>query len=223
MSLNIRKDELVYVIGPMGCGKATSLNCLTRIHVPSGGDLYIDEVPADPRRHGIFSVFQELSAFSWLTVGGNLTYGFKIKRIPEAEINHRMDQILDLMGLQEFRRAYLSELSVSAEQRIAIGRSSTIQPDLLLMDELYGQMDVEMRFYLGGRVIHLWKELGNMVVSITRSMEEAVCLAEHTLILSNKPARAEEEVRINLPEPKNITSSRSTEYQNYITGKIKWW
>ena len=153
----------------------------------------------------------------------NLAYGLKIKRIPKAEIDRRVNQILDLMGLQEFRKAYPGELSVSAEQRIIIGRSFAMQPDLLLMDEPYGQMDVKMRFYLEDEVIRLWKELGSTVVFITHNIEEAVYLAERVLILSNKPAKIKEEVRIDLPRPRNITSSRFIEYRNYITDKIKWW
>ena len=127
-----------------------------------------------------------------------------------------MNQILDLMGLQEFRKAYPGELSVSAEQRIIIGRSFAMQPDLLLMD-------VKMRFYLEDEVIRLWKELGSTVVFITHNIEEAVYLAERVLILSNKPAKIKEEVRIDLPRPRDITSSQFIEYRNYITDKIKWW
>ena len=223
MSFNIRKGEFVCVVGPTGCGKTTFLNCLTRIHMPSEGDLYIDGVPADPRKHNISFVFQEPSALPWLTVEDNLAYGLKIKRIPKAEIDRRVNQILDLMGLQEFRKAYPGELSVSAEQRIIIGRSFAMQPDLLLMDEPYGQMDVKMRFYLEDAVIGLWKELGRTGVFITHNIEEAVYLAERVLILSNKPAKIKEEVRIDLPRPRDITSSQFIQYRNYITDKIKWW
>lgn len=223
MSFNIRKGEFVCVVGPTGCGKSTFLNCLTRIHMPSEGDLYIDGVPADPKKHNISFVFQEPSALPWLTVAENIAYGLKIKRLPKEEINKRVNQILDLMGLQEFRNAYPGELSVSAEQRIIIGRSFAMKPDLLLMDEPYGQMDVKMRFYLEDEVIRLWKELGSTVIFITHNIEEAVYLAEKVLILTNKPAKIKEEVMIDLPRPRDITSPKFIEYRNYITDKIKWW
>jgi len=223
MSFNIYKEDFVCVVGPTGCGKSTFLNCLTRIHMPSEGDLYIDGIPADPGKHNISFVFQEPSALPWLTVEDNIAYGLKIKRLSKVEINQRVNQILDLMGLQEFRKSYPGELSVSAEQRIIIGRSFAMQPDLLLMDEPYGQMDVKMRFYLEDEVIRLWKELGSTVVFITHNIEEAVYLAEKVLILSNKPAKIKEEVMIDLPRPRDITSPRFIEYRNYITEKIKWW
>ena len=171
MSFNIRKGEFVCVVGPTGCGKSTFLNCLTRIHMPSEGDLFIDGVPADPRKHNISFVFQEPSALPWMTVEENIAYGLKIKKLPKNEIDERVNQILDLMGLQEFRKSYPGELSVSAEQRIIIGRSFAMRPDLLLMDEPYGQMDVKMRFYLEDEVIRLWKELGSTVIFITHNIE----------------------------------------------------
>lgn len=223
MSFHIRKGEFVCVVGPTGCGKSTFLNCLTRIHMPSEGDLYIDGVPADPKKHNISFVFQEPSALPWLTVAENIAYGLKIKRLPKGEIEQRVNQILDLMGLQEFRNSYPGELSVSAEQRIIIGRSFAMKPDLLLMDEPYGQMDVKMRFYLEDEVIRLWKELDSTVIFITHNIEEAVYLAEKVLILTNKPAKIKEEVRIDLPRPRDITDPGFIEYRNYITDKIKWW
>lgn len=223
MSFTINRGEFLCVVGPTGCGKSTFLNCLTRIHLPSKGELYIDGVPADPRKHNISFVFQEPSALPWLTVEDNIAYGLKIKRLPKDEIQRRVNQILDLMGLQEFRKAYPGELSVSAEQRIIIGRSFAMKPDLLLMDEPYGQMDVKMRFYLEDEVIRLWKELGSTVVFITHNIEEAVYLAERVLILTNKPAKIKEEVVIELPRPRVITDPKFIEYRNYITDKIKWW
>lgn len=223
MSFNIHKGEFVCVVGPTGCGKSTFLNCLTRIHMPTSGDILIDGVPADPRKHNISFVFQEPSALPWLTVEDNIAYGLKIKKVPPQEIKKRVDQIIDLMGLQDSRKAYPGELSVSAEQRIIIGRSFAMKPDLLLMDEPYGQMDVKMRFYLEDEVIRLWKELGSTVIFITHNIEEAVYLAEKVLILTNKPAKIKEEKIIDLPRPRDITSPEFIAYRNEITDKIKWW
>ncbi len=223
MSFNIRKGEFVCVVGPTGCGKSTFLNCLTRIHMPTDGEIYIDDVPADPRKHNISFVFQEPSALPWQTVEQNIAYGLKIKHVPKDEIDRRVNQILDLMGLQDSRKAYPGELSVSMEQRIIIGRSFAMQPDLLLMDEPYGQMDVKMRFYLEDEVVRLWKELGSTVIFITHNIEEAVYLAERVLILSNKPAKIKEDVLIDLPRPRDISSPEFIEYRRYITDKIKWW
>ena len=223
MNFDIKKNEFVCVVGPTGCGKTTFLNCLTRIHQPSEGDLFIDGEPADPRKLNISFIFQEPSALPWLTVEENIAYGLKIKKLPKDEINKRVEQIIKLMGLQDSRKKYPGDLSVSVAQRVVIGRSFAMQPDLLLMDEPYGQMDVKMRFYLEDEVIRLWKELGSTVVFITHNIEEAVYLAERVIILSNKPANIKEEIKIDLPHPRNVADPKFIEYREYITEKIKWW
>ena len=132
-------------------------------------------------------------------------------------------RIIDLMGLEKYRKAYPGELSTSAEQKIVIGRAFAMDPDLLLMDEPYGQMDVKTRFYLEDEVIRIWKEYQKTVVFITHNIEEAVYLAERVLILTNKPARVKEDVPIHLPHPRDINDPEFVRIRNYITEQIKWW
>ena len=159
----------------------------------------------------------------WLTVEQNLRFGLEIKKLPEAEIKERVENIINLLGLQEFRNRYPHQLSVSTAQRIIIGRAFVMKPDLLLMDEPYGQMDIKLRFYLEDEVIRLWKETGTTVVFITHNIEEAVYLAERVLILTNKPAKIREEVVVDLPRPRDVTDPKFIEIRNHITDQIKWW
>jgi sulfonate transport system ATP-binding protein len=223
ITFNIAKGEFVCVVGPTGCGKTTFLNLLTRLDWPTKGELLIDGEPADPKKHSLAFVFQEPSAFPWLTVEENLRFGLEIKNLPKKEIDDRCELIIRLLGLEEFRNLYPHQLSVSSEQRIIIGRAFAMKPDLLLMDEPYGQMDVKLRFYLEDEVIRLWKELGTTVVFITHNIEEAVYLAERILILSNKPTTIKEEVRIDLPHPRDFASPEFVAIRNYVTDRIKWW
>jgi len=223
INFNIKQNEFVCVVGPTGCGKTTFLNLLTRIYEPTTGDLFIDGSPADPAKHSISFVFQEPSAFPWCTVEQNIAFGLKVKKVPQKEIDKRVNDILDLMGLQKFRKSYPRELSVSVVQRVIIGRSFAMRPDLLLMDEPYGQMDVKVRFYLEDEVIRLWRDLKSTIIFITHNIEEAVYLAERIIILSNKPTTIKEEIIIDLPHPRNIADPKFIEYRNYITEKIKWW
>lgn len=223
LNFDIRKGEFVCVVGPTGCGKTTFLNLLTCLVEPTAGSLLIDGEPADPKKHNLAFVFQEPSTFPWRTVEDNIAFGLEIKKLPPKEKQERVDRIISLMGLEKFRKAYPKQLSMSSEQRMVIGRAFAMQPDLLLMDEPYGQMDIKMRFYLEDEVIRLWKELGTTVVFITHNIEEAVYLAERVLILTNKPASIKEEVTIDLPHPRDVTSPEFIRLRKYITDQIKWW
>lgn len=159
----------------------------------------------------------------WLTVEKNLRFGMEIKKMPKEVIDQRVENMISLLGLEEFRDKYPHQLSVSTAQRIIIGRAFAMQPDLLLMDEPYGQMDIKLRFYLEDEVIRLWKEMGTTVVFITHNIEEAVYLAERVLILTNKPAHIKEEVKVDLPRPRDVASPEFIELRNHITDQIKWW
>jgi NitT/TauT family transport system ATP-binding protein len=223
VSFNVREGEFLCVVGPTGCGKTTFLNLLTRLKPQTSGELYIDGVPADPKVHNISFAFQEPSAFPWLTVEQNLEFGLKIKKVPAEVIRERVERIIKLLGLEKFRKSYPHQLSVSSEQRIIIGRAFAMYPDLLLMDEPYGQMDIKMRYYLEDEVVKLWREFKSTVVFITHNIEEATYLAERVLILSNKPAVIKEEVMIDLPRPRDFTDPRFVAIRKHITEQIKWW
>ena len=147
----------------------------------------------------------------------------KIKKEKPAVIKQRTDEVLNLLGLQKFRKQYPHQLSVSSEQRIVIGRSFAMHPDLLLMDEPYGQMDIKMRFYLEDEVVRLWKTFNSTVIFITHNIEEAVYLADKIIILTNKPAKIKEELYIDMPRPRDITSEKFINIRKHVTDQIKWW
>ena len=223
ISFQIKRGEFVCVVGPTGCGKTTFLNLLTKLIEPTAGELLIDGAPADPKRHNIAFVFQEPSAYPWKTVEENIRFGLELKQLPKQEIDARTENILELLGMKQFRRSYPNELSVSSVQRVVIGRAFAMQPDLLLMDEPYGQMDIKLRFYLEDEVIRLWKETGATVLFITHNLEEAVYLAERILVLSNKPTTIKAEIPVTMPHPRNVSDPEFIAIRKKVTDLIKWW
>ncbi|MCL2000717.1 MAG: ABC transporter ATP-binding protein [Planctomycetes bacterium] len=223
ISFNIKKGEFVCFVGPTGCGKTTFLNLLTKLIEPTRGELRIDGEPADPKRHNLAFIFQEPSSYPWLNVEENLRFGLDIKKLPEAEIRLRVDEMIRLLGLEEFRKSYPRKLSVSSAQRVIIGRAFAMRPDLLLMDEPYGQMDIKLRFYLEDEVLRLWREMGTTVLFITHNVEEAIYLSERILILSNKPATIKEEAINPLPYPRDVSSPDFLALRKHVTEQIKWW
>lgn len=223
ISFNINKGDFVCIVGPTGCGKTTFLNLLVKLIEPTSGQILIDGEPSDPKKHNLSFVFQEPSAFPWLTVEQNIRFGLETKKESSSLIKERTDEILGILGLEKARKAYPNELSASTEQRIVIGRSFALHPDLLLMDEPYGQMDIKMRYYLEDEVIKLWKATGATVIFITHNVEEAVYLSNKCLIMSQKPTTIKEELKIDLPRPRDVASPEFVKIREYITSQIKWW
>lgn len=160
---------------PDGCGKTTFLNSLTHLYEPTAGNILLDGEEIDLRKHNIAYIFQEYSAMEWLTVRENVRFGLDIKR-DYKNIDEKVNNALDLVGLTPFADYYPKQLSASMLQRVVIARAFATQPDLLLMDEPYGQLDINLRFKLEDEVIRLCKQTKTTVLFITHNIEEAVYL-----------------------------------------------
>jgi sulfonate transport system ATP-binding protein len=223
ISFDIYKGEFLCIVGPTGCGKTTFLNCLSCFYEPTAGTIKVDGVPANPGVHDMAFVFQEPSAIPWLSVEDNIRFGLNIKRVPEEERERRVEMMLDLVGLRKFRSYLPKQLSASMEQRVVIARNFALNPDILLMDEPYGQLDIKLRFYLEDELIRIWKEIGSTVLFITHNTEEAVYLAERILVLDQKPTKIKEEILVDLPRPRNFADPEFVRIRNHVTDSIKWW
>ena len=223
INFNINKGELVAIVGPTGCGKTTVLNCMSKLTDTTEGDIFIDGVPADPVKHNLAFVFQEPTALPWRTVAENVVYGMEIKGVPEKERKERLDYILSLVGLKDTADLYPNQVSASMMQRIAVARALAVNPDLLLMDEPYGQLDVKLRFYLEDELVKLWQTLGSTVLFITHNIEEAVYVAERIIVLTPKPTKVRAEVVVDLPRPRNFLDPKFVEIRRQVTELIRWW
>ncbi|WP_434510672.1 ABC transporter ATP-binding protein [Desulfitobacterium sp. AusDCA] len=223
ISFNVNEGEFLCIVGPTGCGKTTFLNLLTKLHPATKGSILINGEEADPKKHSLAFVFQEPSSMPWRTVRDNVAYGMQLKKVPTQELEERLDQVIELVGLKECENLYPNQISASMEQRVAVARAFVTQPDLLLMDEPYGQLDIKLRYYLEDELIRLWKELKTTVIFITHNIEEAVYLAERILILSNKPTSIKTEVKVDLPRPRNFLDPEFIRIREEVTDLIKWW
>lgn len=223
ISFNVYDGEFLCIVGPTGCGKTTFLNVMSKLLPSTKGEIYIDGEVANPRKHNLSFVFQEPSSMPWLTVEDNIRFGLEIKRIEKSESDKRIEQLLDLVGLKDFRKYYPRQLSASMDQRLVIARAFALNPDLLLMDEPYCQLDVKLRYYLEDEIIRIWRELNRTVIFITHNIEEAIYVAERILVLTPKPCTIKAEIKVDLPRPRNFADPEFVRIREQVTDMIKWW
>ncbi|MEW6263078.1 MAG: ABC transporter ATP-binding protein [Thermodesulfobacteriota bacterium] len=223
INFNVAEGEFLAIVGPTGCGKTTFLNCLSKLIPTSEGDIYVDGEVADPKKHNLAFVFQEPTCLPWRTVRENVAYGMEIKHFPKEKKERKLASILSLVGLADTANLYPNQVSASMMQRIAVARAFAVEPDLLMMDEPYGQLDVKLRYYLEDELIKLWQTLEATVLFVTHNIEEAVYVAERILVLSNKPTQIKAEVRVDLPRPRSLVDPGFVEIRKKVTELIRWW
>jgi len=221
VSFDVYEGEFLCIVGPTGCGKTTFLNSLTRLYEPTAGSILMNDEPIDLQKHNLAYIFQEYSTMEWLTVRQNVGFGLDIKKTKNKE--EKIDRAIELVGLRGFEDYYPRQLSASMLQRVVIARAFATEPELLLMDEPYGQLDMNLRFKLEDEVIRLCKQTNTTVIFITHNIEEAVYLGDRILVLTNKPTSIKETVTVNMEHPRDIASEEFVQMRNRITDLIKWW
>lgn len=223
ISFDVKPREFLCIVGPTGCGKTTFLNSLTKLYDIDSGSILIDGEEIDLKKHNLAYIFQEYSTMEWLRVEENVAYGLRIKKMPEALIKERVDRVIEMVGLEKFRKYYPRQLSASMLQRVVIARAFAVEPELLLMDEPYGQLDLILKYKLEDELIALWEKTKTTVIFITHNIEEAVYLSDRILVLTNKPTKVKRELVNDLPRPRQISSPEFVALRNQITELIKWW
>lgn len=223
ISFSVKKGEFLCIVGPTGCGKTTFLNSLTKILTIDSGTIQIDGEEVDPKKHNLAYILQEYSTMPWLNVEENIAYGLKIKGVDAQLVKERVDEALDMVNMQQFRKFYPRELSASMLQRVVIARAFSTQPDLLLMDEPYGQLDLNLKYKLEDELLKLWKKTKTTVIFITHNIEEAVYLSDRILVLTNKPTHIKTELVNTLPRPRKVSEKAFVDLRNEVTDLIKWW
>ena len=223
ISFEVGNGEFLCIVGPTGCGKTTFLNSLTKLYELTAGEILLNGEAVDLKKHNVSYIFQGTPNMPWLTVEQNVGFGLDIKKVPEKEKKESVSEMLEIVGLMQYRNYYPAQLSSSMLQRVAIARAFATKPDLLLMDEPYGQLDIELRFKLEDELIKLWKKTGTTVLFITHNIEESVYLGEKILVLTNKPTKVKKFITDDLPRPRDIADPEFVKLRNEVTELIKWW
>lgn len=194
ISFDVAEGEVVAVIGPSGCGKSSLLRVLAGLDKVYGGHVEIstdNQVgKGDGARLASATVFQADSTLPWMTVEKNITsVGLSNLRLSPGERAERTEEVLRLVGLSDFARAYPHELSGGMRQRVSIARALATHPHLLLMDEPLAALDAQTRIVMQQELIDIWRETGSTVVYVTHDIEEAVTVADRVVVLTARPGR----------------------------------
>ena len=200
INLDIKEGELLSVLGPSGCGKTTLLNICAGFLAQTGGKLSLngDLITGPSPERGM--VFQKGALFEWMSVRKNVSFGPELKGMSKAEMNEKVDHLLEVVGLQDFKEKAIYELSGGMQQRVALARCLANEPDVILMDEPLGALDALTREKMQGLVLKLWKETGKTIILITHSVEEALLLGERLIVMAPRPGRIHKEYKLPFAE-----------------------
>ena len=204
INLEVKRGEFLCVVGPSGCGKSTLLHLIAGLQAPTAGTVLVDGKPvAGPGTDRIL-IFQELGLFPWLTVGGNVEFGMRMKNVSKAEREEKVQHYLRLVQLSKFRNSYIHQLSGGMRQRVALARALATQPEVLLMDEPFAALDAQTRDLLHDELERIWAETGCTILFVTHNVREAARLGDRVALLTFRPGRVKEEFTVNLPRPRHM-------------------
>ncbi len=200
IDLSIKPSAFVSLIGPSGCGKSTVLRLAAALTAPTEGEVLINGKSADRARldrdYGM--AFQTSALFKWRTITENIELPLQLMGWSKADRKERAAEMLDLVKLPEFADHYPRELSGGMRQRVAIARSLSFRPSLLLMDEPFGALDEMTREHMQTELLDIWEKTEKTVVFVTHSIPEAVFLSQRVIVMSARPGRIAADISVDL-------------------------
>ena len=201
IDLNINTGEFVCLLGPSGCGKSTLMNMIAGFFKPTEGNIYIDGEIVDKPTIDRVTIFQNYGLLPWRTVEKNVQLGLESQKLAKKERKELSDKYINLVGLQEFKNSYPSELSGGMKQRVAIARALAVRPKVLFMDEPFAALDPVIRVKLQEDLINIWKKEKMTVIFVTHDVEEAIFLGTKIVIMAPHPGRVKQVIDNPIEKP----------------------
>lgn len=224
VSFQLERGGFTSLVGPSGCGKSTIIRLLNGITPITSGTVKIDgeefsadkKVKGDTKRKMGF-VFQSPNLLPWLTVRQNLELPLKIFKLhKQVEYKKNVDELLRIIGMEDYASAYPSDLSGGMRQRVGVMRAMVANPDILLMDEPFGALDDESRVTLDLETQDIWQRTGKSIIFITHNIAEAVLVSDKVIVMGTNPGRIIEKLNIDLPRPRTRETMDMPEFVGYV-------
>lgn len=218
ISLDVKKGNFISLIGPSGCGKTSLLRIVGAIMPASEGEVFVDGYSphAALSRHYFGFVFQEPTLLPWRNVIKNIQLPGEI--LSNKEAAERAYELIRLVGLESFSNSYPKELSGGMKTRVAIARTLSFHPSILLMDEPFGSLDEITRDTMNFELLQIWRKIKTTVMFVTHSINEAVLLSDKVVVLTSRPARIKEIVDIPLSRPRSTKMRGAAEFAKLTEG-----
>jgi NitT/TauT family transport system ATP-binding protein len=213
ISIRVEEGSFVSLVGPSGCGKSTLLQILAGLASSTSGEVLVDGIPVrEPMPGKITIVFQDSTLLPWKSVLENVEFPLEIQRVPAEERHRRAGEMLQLVGLADFRDRHPHELSGGMRQRVSIARGLAQNPRIILMDEPFGALDEQTRLKMGHELLRIWSQTGKTIFFITHSLTEALFLSDIVLVMSHRPGRIVDVIETGLPRPRTYDMVGSPEF-----------
>ena len=203
ISFSLQPSSFVSLIGPSGGGKSTLLRVLSGLVTPTAGEIHFGTQTAENARPKIGMVFQKANLMPWRSVIENITLPLELAGVPLKDAREQAMQMVAMVGLEAFEKSLPHELSGGMAQRVAIARSLVHDPDILLLDEPFGQLDALTRERMGEELLRIWQTSRKTVLMVTHSIPEAIYLSDRVLVLTQRPARLCLDLLVDLPRPRS--------------------
>jgi NitT/TauT family transport system ATP-binding protein len=206
INLEIPRGQFTCLLGPSGCGKSTLLNAVAGFSLPTSGTIRADGVLVSGPGPDRGMVFQEYALFPWMTVEDNIGFGLEIKGLAKDEIRQRVDALLAMLSMADFRQRFPKDLSGGMRQRVAIARVLALDSPIMLMDEPFGALDALTRRNLQDELLRIWAELKKTILFVTHSIEEAIYLADRIVVMTYRPGTVKRDILVELGRERDPAS-----------------
>ena len=219
VTTTMESGEFISMVGPSGCGKSTMLRLVAGLIKPTTGKLTVngEEIGEPGPDRGM--MFQKATLYPWLTVYDNIAFSLRMQGKLKGN-EDKVEKMIEVIGLQDFRQDYPGQLSGGMAQRVALVRTLINEPPILLLDEPLGALDAFTRMNMQDEILKIWQEKQQLALMVTHDVDEAIYMGTRVLVMDAHPGRVIADITIDLPFPRDRSSREFVEYRNDILNKL---